>query len=80
MWVSHYLGQECSIWMKPCFIGVFPVRRGQYPGACTLWILTYSGQARGPVPVGVTPRYWYLRTSTSCLSLTIGSLESDWTH
>ena len=58
----------------------FPIRCGQYPGACTLWILTYSGQARGPVPVGVTPRYWYLRTSTSCLSLTIGSLESDWTH
>lgn len=35
---------------------------------------------KGPISVGVTPRYWYLRTSTSCLSLSIGSLESDWTH
>ena len=80
MWVSFYLGQECSIWTKLCFMGVFPIGCGQYPGACTVGILTYSGWATGPVSLGVTPRCWYLRTSASCLSLTIGSLESDWTH
>lgn len=54
---------------------VWSVSSGMHPVDLNLF-----GWARGPVSVGVTLGCWYLRMSTSCLSLTIGSLKSDWTH